>query len=348
MNDYLKTNLPFVSIIIPCRNEEKFIGKCLDSILAQNYPKEKMEILVVDGMSEDKTRKIVKKFQISNLEFQIHLLDNLKKFVPAAMNISIKSAQGNIIIRIDAHAWMAKNFISKNVEYLEKSDANCVGGPIKSINDDSFVGQTVALAMSSPFGVGDAKFRYSKKEEYVDTVAFGAYRREVFDNVGLFDEEFIRNEDDEFNFRLTKSGGKIFFTPKIESYYYVRSSISKLWKQYFQYGYFKIKLIKKFKSIPSLRCLIPTIFVASLFITGISGIFSFILLLLFYIISGAYLLFILTGGLILSMKNDNLKHFFILPLIFAIIHFSYGIGFLKGILDFVILKRDIKNIPLSR
>lgn len=343
MNNHLK--LPFVSVIIPCRNEKKFIEKCLNSIITNDYPPKKIEILVVDGMSDDKTREIIKIFT-KKYSF-IKLLDNPKKIVPTAMNIGLKSAQGNVIIRIDAHSWITQNFIIKNIECLRKTKADCVGGPIKSLSD-TFMGKAISLAMSSLFGVGNARFRYSQKSGYVDTLAFSAYRREVFDKIGLFDEEFIRNQDDELNFRLIKNNGKIFMSPEIKSFYYVRSTLFKLWRQYFQYGYFKVKLIQKNKAFPSLRCLVPAIFICSLIISGILGLFFLFFLWVFFGILGCYLIFILIGSLILSLKN-NLKYFSILPVIFIILHFRYGFGFLKGLIDFVIFKKkQIKEIPLSR
>lgn len=234
-----------VSIIIPCRNEEKFIGKCLDSIIAQDYPIDNLEVLVVDGMSEDNTRKIVKNY-IQKYSF-VKLLENPQKIVPTALNIGIKNAKGDIFIIMGAHSIYEKDYIFKCVKYLHAYDVDNVGGiGITLPGDNTIIAKSIALALSHPFGVGNAYFRIGSKEpRYVDTVPFGCYKREVFDRIGLFDEDLVRNQDDEFNLRLIKNGGKILLGPDIISYYYARDSIHKLWKMYFQYGYFKPSVAKK-------------------------------------------------------------------------------------------------------
>ena len=195
-------NSPFVSIIIPCRNEEKFISKCLDSIVAQDYPKDKIEVLVVDGRSTDRTREIVKEY-IQRYSF-IKILDNPKKITPVAMNIGIKRAKGDCILILSSHSKIDTNFVRKNILNLQKYHADCVGGIIITLPaSKSLLCQSIALALSHPFGVGNAYYRIgSKKPKFVDTVPFGCYKKEVFEKIGLFDEELIRNQDDEFNLRF--------------------------------------------------------------------------------------------------------------------------------------------------
>lgn len=333
-----------VSIIIPVYNEEKFIEETIMSIENQTYDKSKIEVIVVDGMSTDKTLEIVAKLK-ENLSIDIKIEINRKRIAPCAMNIGIKSATGNVIVRIDGHSYMDKNFISEAIKYIESRNIDCVGGPIETIND-SFIGEAISIAMSCPFGVGNAKFRYSDEETFVDTLAFGAYKKDVFDRVGLFDEELVRNQDDEFNLRVIRSGGKILLTPRIKSYYYSRSSLKKLWKQYFQYGYWKVRVIQKHKIPSSIRQLVPVTFVSTLGILSICSIFSNISKVSLIGILSVYFLCSLMFS-ILSCKSRSKKFILILPLIFLILHLSYGIGFLNGILDFILFNKMNKKYAIS-
>jgi len=344
-------NLPFVTVIIPCRNEKKFIAKCLDCIVGQDYPKDKLEILVIDGMSNDGTREIIKKY-MEQYPF-IKMLDNPKKIVPTAMNIGIKNAKGDIIIRMDAHTEYPKDYISKIVYWLNKSRADNVGGIwITKPSANTLIAEAIAIGLTSTFGVGNAYYRTGLSEHrYVDTVPFGAYRKEVFDKIGLFDEELIRNQDDELNLRLIRQGGKILLVPEIVSYYYARDSLSKLWKMYFQYGYWKIRVIQKHKLPASWRHLVPSIFILTIFVTFILGFFNPIFFYILGTIIGIYLIVSMFFSLRISLKK-GLKYFIILPLVFGTLHFAYGFGFLKGIWDFVILKKHkkktIEDVPLTR
>ncbi len=321
----------FLSIISPIRNEEKYIDKCLDSLVNQDYDKKNYEILVVDGMSTDKTREIVKQFK--STYDNIKLFDNPNKTVPYALNIGIKNAIGNVIVRIDGHAVIEKDYLWQCVKYLESTGAECVGGVIESINE-TYIGKAIALAMSSPFGVGNARFRTSGEEGFVDCLAFGAYRREVFDKIGNFDEEFVRCQDDEFNYRLRKFGGKIFLTPKIKSYYYPRSNLKKLWRQYFQYGFWKIRVLQKHFKTMQLRQFVPPAFVFSLLTTGVVGLFSTNIFWLFLSILLTYLVTCFTVSFKIGL-NKGLEYIKILPLIFFILHVSYGVGFLFGLIKFL-------------
>ena len=316
-----------VSIVIPCKNEEKYIKKCLDSFIDQTYPKNSYEVLVCDGMSDDGTREIIKKY---NEKYDnIKLLDNLGISAPKGMNLGIRNSNSDVIIIFGAHAYAKENFIEENVKLLNNTEASCTGGPIETIND-SDKGKAISLAMSSPFGVGNALFRYAKEEMYVDTVAFGAYEKRILDKIGYFDEEMTRNQDDELNYRLTQNGFKILLSPKIRSWYYSRSSLKKLWRQYFQYGFWKVRVIQKLGKTPSIRHLVPMLFVLANTLGPILGIFIKPILYLWILEIGLY--FIL--DLILSLKLSSRKWslFKYILLIFPILHISYGIGFIEGIL----------------
>lgn len=318
----------FISVILPIRNEQKYIAKCLRSIISQDYINERYEVLVVDGMSTDSTRTIVKQFQ--KRYKNIKLLDNPAKITPVGLNIGICHAKGNIIIRVDGHATLGENYLSQCVRFLESSSADCVGGPIESMSDTT-VGKAIALAMSSFFGVGNARFRTSGKEGYVDTLAFGAYRKEVFKKIGLFGENLVGCEDDEFNYRLRKNGGRIFLTPEIKSYYYPREKLKDLWVQYFRYGLAKVRVVQKYLRIMQLRQFVPPVFVLALLGTGIFAFFSRFAFYVFGLIALSYLVVsVLVSGKISMAKG--IRYFPLLPIVFAILHISYGLGFVIGLI----------------
>jgi glycosyltransferase involved in cell wall biosynthesis len=326
---------PFVSVIIPCRNEVKYISKNIDSILKQNYEGE-IEVLIVDGLSDDGTRDIVEKY--SNAK--VRLIDNPEKFTPHAMNIGVDISKGDIFIILGGHAYLDENFVRLNVESLENdASIGCSGGQIISIYENK-IGEIISKAMSSSFGVGNVTFRTGGEAGFVDTVAFGAYYKKVHYDIGKFDECLVRNQDDEYNFKLVKSGRKVFFDPRIISYYFVRGSFSKLYKQYFQYGYWKVYVNAKHKTITTLRQIVPLFFVL-----GLIG--GFLLTLLWIPFYKFYLLG-LTSYLILAIyfgqrKCYNFIEGFKISAVFPILHFSYGLGYLQGIINFIILNKKPSN-----
>lgn len=342
---------PMISIVIPCRNEENFIGMCLESIISNDYPKDHLEVLVVDGVSEDRTRDIVKTY-VEKCSY-IKLLNNPKKITPCAMNIGIKEALGSYIIILGSHSKIKNNFIKLNVRSIEENKADCVGGVTITLpSNETVIAQSIALALSHPFGVGNAYFRVgSNKPRYVDTVPFGCYKKELFSKIGYFDEDLARNQDDEFNLRLIKNGGKILLAPDIVSYYHARDSISKIWQMFFQYGYFKPLVAKKVGGILTWRQMMPALFVGSLLISLLLSFIFKPFFYLFLLISSLYCLVNLGISFHIAMKK-GWKHFLMLPIVFATVHFSYGIGYLKGIWDFLVLKKNrrkkIEDVPLTR
>ena len=307
--------LTLISIIIPCWNEEKFIGKCLDSILEQDYPKDKIEVLVIDGMSEDKTREIIKEYS-EKYPF-VKLLENPQKFTPFALNIGIKNAKGEVILRIDAHAGYEKDYVSKCVKYLQEYNADNVGGVMKTLpREKTIAARAIALCLSHSFGVGGSQFRRGiDKPKWVDTVFNGCYKRDVFDKVGLFNENLIRSQDMEFNLRLKKAGGKILLHPEIVSYYYYpKSNLKDFFLHNIKDGIWAI-LPLKFVRIPlKLRHYIPLIFVLTLPLS----IWPYILLSLFF-------------SLEIAIREKDFRLFFIMPLAFGTRHIGYGLGSVWGI-----------------
>ena len=327
-----------VAIVIPCRNEENYIARCIDSILLQSYPKDKLSIYICDGISTDLTISIIKRY--GAIYHNIQLIINEKKTTPYALNLGINNSDTDIVIILGAHSEIHADYVSKCVESFSfDNNIGCTGGLIENVYE-SETAAVIGMAMSSSFGVGNAHFRTGKKDGFVDTVAFGAYKREVFNKIGLFDEELIRNQDDEFNFRLLKAGFKIYLWREIRSKYYVRASFKKLFQQYYQYGYWKVYVAKKHKAITTFRQVVPLFFVLFLITGLVSSVFCslfFIFYLfgfLFYLFASLYSAVKLTGK-----SNQLIKVMFS----FFILHFSYGCGYLKGLFDFFVLNNSIKK-----
>jgi glycosyltransferase involved in cell wall biosynthesis len=339
----------FITIIMPVRNEKDYIEKAIKSLLANDYPADKLELIVVDGMSDDGTREIVQKLSAS--DSRIKLLDNPRKIVPTAMNIGLKAAKGDIFIRIDGHATIAPDFIMKSIRCLQDHpDAWVVGGHIETISD-TFIGRTIAAAMRSPAGVGNSRFRVGDYEGWVDTLAFGTHHKWILDKIGYFDEELLRNQDDEFSYRIIQAGGKIWLSKSIRSIYYARGSLKKLWRQYFQYGFWRIRTMQKHKKPATFRQVIPLLFVSSILLLTIFGTVWTPLWYLLYAEFGIYLVGILMGAFDVGRKA-GWWYAPLSPVVFLILHFAYGLGSLWGIIRFMLLKgmglKKIEEMKMSR
>lgn len=328
-----------ITVIIPVYNEEKYLPKVFDSLRKQDYPQELTEIIVVDGCSTDGSANLLKKFQ---QEFRkLIVLENPKKIVPVSMNLAIRQATGEYLIRWDSHTLYENDYLSKCVSFLEgKPEVENVGGPMRLVTTNK-VQEAIKMATTSIFGIGNSSFHFEDYQGFADTVYLGAYRRKIFEKIGLFDEELVRNQDDELNYRLVKSGGKIFISPEIKSYYYPRDSLKKLWKQYYEYGYWKVRVIQKHRIPASIRHLVPGTFVLSLIcgilLTPLNGLGLIILVPVLTPYLSALIYFSLKS----CRKNKN-KNIFLLMLVFVILHLSYGFGFLKGLIDFWGKRKAIK------
>lgn len=316
-----------VSIIMPIRNEAPFIGRSVRCVLAQDFWPGRMEVIIVDGMSSDGTRQVVEKVT-SGSKIEVRVVDNPCRVVPTALNIGLRESQGKIIIRVDGHCEVAADYARRCVEALETTGADCVGGPMVTLGETRLA-RAIALAQSSVFGVGGVAFRTGRtRAGYVDTVAFGAYRRAVFERIGFFDEELVRNQDDEFNFRLIQAGGKIWMDPSIRSVYYSRATLQSLWRQYLEYGSYKVRLIQKRGAVPSWRHLVPGVFVGALLgsmvLTVVVGRPLWALT-----IAVPYILANLLASVLVARREWRLLP--IIPLAYATLHFAYGLGFWGGI-----------------
>jgi glycosyltransferase involved in cell wall biosynthesis len=328
-------NLPFISIIIPCRNEEKYIAGCLDSLIANDYAKEKIELFIIDGQSRDSTISIINSFR-DRFQF-IHLLDNPKKTFPAAVNIGVKASKGEFVFVAGAHAYYDRDYISKCVTNSIRYNADNTGGiMISKAQNESFSADIITSALSNPFGVGNSTFRTgSDKIIEADTVFGGCYKRDVFDRIGLFNENLISTSDYEFNKRLKRSGGKILLLPDIKVTYFVRSTFKSFLINNFRNGFWSIYPLAFVSYIPvSLRHFVPLVFLLSL-----SG--SFILSFLFPFFSYLLVLILIMYfivALFFSAKTLRLKMILFLPFYFFLLHLSYGLGSLVGLVKIFFLK----------
>jgi cellulose synthase/poly-beta-1,6-N-acetylglucosamine synthase-like glycosyltransferase len=325
-----------VRVVIPCRNEEAYIGKCVSSLVNAAQTDIQLSILVADGMSDDGTRREV--LRLSELHSEVKLMDNIKRTTPFALNLGLRDLAYDVGIILGAHAEVSPDFLIENVRVLrEHPEVGCAGGIITNVHENE-LSRVISNAMSSPFGVGNAYFRTGGKSGYVDTVAFGAYRREVFEQVGFFDEDLVRNQDDEFNYRVTKAGFKIYLEPKIESKYYVRGSFSKLYKQYFQYGYWKVFVNRKHATITTLRQLAPPLWM--LFVS--LGWLGFLIHpFLGYAYVGMILIYLtLAKFTAIRTAGWQIPMIFKLVACYMILHASYGWGYLKGMFHFYVLRRN--------
>jgi len=333
-------NIPLVTLILPIRNESAFIARGLAAILAQDYPVACMETLLADGLSTDSTRQAIHDFAVLYPQLQIHILDNPGKIVPTGMNIALRRAKGDILIRVDGHCVIARDYVSKCVEHLQKDGVDGVGGPIESIGETRMA-KAIAIGMSSPFGVGNSAFRTtSGRSMLADTVPFPAYTRQIIERAGLYDEELVRNQDDEYNYRIRELGGKILLADDVHSAYFSRTSLKGLWQQYYQYGYWKVRVLQKHPRQMSLRQFAPPALLLALLASAGLALFSVLRLpslAVLRLLSSIIPLLYLTANLLASFWTAS-KHGWrslpVLPLVFATLHLGYGSGLLVGLFRF--------------
>lgn len=316
-----------VSVVMPVFNEENYIEKCIDSLLLQDYPTEKMEWIFVDGCSKDRTVEILKNYQ-SKYPDLIKILNNPHKIVPYAMNIGIKASCGKYIVRLDAHADYATDYVSKCVYYLETTDAENVGG-VAETKANGFMGNAIAKMLSSKFGVGNSQFRTNGESGYVDTVPFGAFKREVFSKYGGYDERLVRNQDNEMNYRIRKNGGKIYLSNDIRLSYYCRDSIKGISAMARKNGMWNIITMKLCPGAMGIRHFIPFAFVLSVIGLCFLGFIHSV----FWMLLGAELaLYLMLDILFSAKKASSVREFFTLLMLFPVFHIAYGFGSLSGII----------------
>ena len=328
-----------VSVIVPCRNEKRHIQPFLESLLAQEPgPDLDCEFLIADGLSDDGTRDILADWQRRFRTFVI--IDNENQTVSSGLNEAIRQATGEIIIRMDVHSEYAPDYIRQCVAALQQTGAENVGGPALA-RGTTYMQKAICLAYKSRFGCGGALFHNPDYEGYVDTVTYGCWRKSTLERLGLFDEGFVRNQDDELNLRTTRRGGKIWQTPRIRSWYSPRASLIALARQYGQYGYWKVQVMKKHRIPASWRHLAPGSFVAALILFGVTAPFLPVSARIFAALAGTYLAAGLIASFVACRKPENWLLFPAMPFVFASYHFSYGLGFLRGLWDVAMRRKPV-------
>ena len=331
-----------ISVIVPCRDEERYIERCLDSIVATTYPIDRLEVFVVDGRSHDRTRALVAMYAARHAWIQ--LLDNPRGTAPAALNAGIRRSRGDLVVRMDAHAMYPPDYLSRLVTALHETGADNVGGRLVTVaSGTSTTAHAIACALSHPLGVGNAHFRIgARRRKWVDTVPFGCYRRELFGRVGMFDEELVRNQDDEFNYRLARHGGRVLLDPGIVVRYYARATLRQLGRTYYQYGYFKPLVARKVGGVMTVRQIVPPALVASVSTTAAAAVADPGVAPLLGLVVGGYLTVLLAGGL-RAAPGVGPRFLFALLAAFSTLHVSYGFGFLRGLWDLAVGHRREGN-----
>lgn len=342
---------PFISILIPCRNEASYIRPCLASILESDYPQDRLEVLVIDGWSDDGTREII--VEMARSQPSIRLLDNPRRITPVALNLGIRESHGTIIVRMDAHVTYPPAYLPLLVRGLLETGADNVGGVIVTLPaNESATARAIAIGLSHPMGVGNAYFRIGvTKRRDVKTVPFGCFRREVFDAIGLFDEELARNQDDEFNFRLVRHGRRVVLLPEVIAYYYARPSLRLVARMFYQYGWFKPLVARKVGGIVTLRQLAPAALVASLAGCAVLSPFASAADISCGFIAGGYAAAVLACAAA-QLPRHGVRCAAMLAAVFTVLHFSYGFGYLRGLVHEVTRRPAAAlggpPLPLSR
>lgn len=323
-----------ISIVIPCRNEAPYIEECIRAIYACDLPQEaEASVYVVDGMSHDGTRDVVRELKS---EFPtLHLVDNEKQLTPYAFNLGIHAGgKVDYVQIVGARHILSKNYLQLCLDHLDRDkEIWCVGGRIVNeyVNEK---GEIISLAMGTSFGMGLGNFRTLEASGFTDTVTSPMYPYRVFEEIGFFDEDLVRNQDDDFNFRVVQAGGKIYYEHSISLKYYVRGNFSGLWRQFFQYGYWKVFVNKKHKAVTTLRQLVPPLFVLYLFLLLPSILFGKWIALFTNL---PFVFYLLLNALFSVTTANQPKQIWPLMQTYVILHVSYGLGYLRGIVDFLIL-----------
>jgi glycosyltransferase involved in cell wall biosynthesis len=326
---------PFVSIIVPCYNEEATIRHLLDAVFAQTYPRGQMELIVSDGMSTDRTRDVIVDFQKEHVDLSVYVVTNPARTIPSGLNQAIRESRGEIIVRLDAHSMPIPEYVERCVAAHQSGRGDNVGGVWEiRAGAETWMAESISFAAAHPLGVGDAMYRLDAKAGAVDTVPFGSFGRALIEKIGMFDETLLSNEDYEFNTRVRESGGVVWLDPSIRTVYFSRSTLGKLAAQYWRYGYWKFQMLRRYPHTLRWRQALPPAFVSSLLI---------LIVLSLWMVSARYLLaaqvfiyFSVLGLAGLRLAFNKRKGFLLggLPLAISTMHVAWGAGFLwSGVLN---------------
>lgn len=325
--------LPSVSLIIPCYNEEATIEQVLEALYCQTYPRDRLEVVIADGRSSDRTRDKIGGFCSQHPDFRVVIVDNPRRIIPAALNAAAAASSGEVIIRLDAHSVPDEGYVEHSVRGLLDGKGDNVGGiwmiqPGRS----TWLARSIAAAAGHPFGVGDALYRYASEPQEVDTVPFGAFYRATFENIGRFDESLQANEDYEFNARLRQAGGKIYLDPAIRSRYFARPDLPSLARQYWRYGFWKWRMLKRYPGTLRWRQALPPLFVGGMIVLILAAGFWTLARIALAAVIILYLLLLVAAALPIAVRQRDLRLIAGIPLAISTMHFSWGAGFLYSIL----------------
>jgi len=326
--------LPKVSIIVPCYNEQSTIRLLLEAVGEQTYPRAEMEVIVADGLSTDGTRHAIAAFQRDVPDLRVRVVENSKRSIPSALNRAIEASRGEIIVRMDGHSKPYPDYIANCITAHQAGRGDNVGG-VWEIHPgaETWIAKSIAVAAAHPLGVGDALYRHAKQAAEVDTVPFGSFRRALIERVGFFDESLLTNEDYEFNARVRKSGGKIWLDPSIRSVYFARSTLLELVRQYWRYGFWKWRMLRRYPDTLRWRQALPPFFVLSLvalFLLSVFIPFAGILLVAELFL---YFSIMILAGLHAALRRQRAYLILGLPLAIFAMHLAWGSGFLWSMLS---------------
>ena len=323
------TDQPFVSVIVPCYNEQATIHKLLEALRLQTYPLERMEVVISDGLSTDNTRAAIESFGSDHPEMTVRVVENRARSIPSGVNQAIRESRGGVFIRLDAHSMPIPEYVERCVAAHQNGRGDNVGG-VWDIQPgaDTWIADSISHAAAHPLGVGDAMYRLNAKPGAVDTVPFGSFRRELIERIGAFDETLLSNEDYEFNTRVRESGGVVWLDPSIRSVYFSRATLSKLAAQYWRYGYWKLKMLKRYPRTLRWRQALPPVFVFVLASLIVLSLWFGIARLLLFMQATVYFAALTMAGMLLAIRKKKGYLTWGLPLSIATMHLCWGAGFL--------------------
>ena len=329
------TDTESVSVVIPCYNEERFIGEALTQLAGQ-YDEDRFEIIIVDGLSQDQTRTLIEQFKRNSPRLTLTLIDNPSRSISTALNLGVAAARGNIIARMDAHAAPSAGYIRRCVEVLRQESAGVVGMPCHvRPGAGTMTARAIAGAVSHPFGIGDATYRLSEggsPQEPVDTVAFACFRKSLWTDLGGFNELLLTNEDYDFNYRARQAGQQVILDRSGHCDYFARTTLKELAAQYLRYGHWKAQMIKLHPRSIKSRHLVAPAFVCSLILLAVAGLWWHIawwLLVLEFLVY--FLLAVIFGARVAQKANGGFGMLLLMPVVFLTIHLSWGSSFLTGL-----------------